>query len=295
MELRQLQCLVTCAQAQSFSKAASILFTSQSNVSKTIASLEQELGKKLFERKQHGIELTEKGKQIYTYALSMLECSAKIIDCAEEEAEEELRISFQPSSWFAAAFCAYYQKEKEHRIKYRMIAAAVDDILHRISNDIDQIGFAYIEEKKLKKMQEMFRMNHIGYYELARTKTVLYCGDRWEEEQEEILLIQGNGDDDSWLKSWKSRAADKETTQKFRVVINTNSDYIMQTMLKHTELSNIRPAYLSHSEESLRSKTKEPEIQENTTRFVCLFKNDKPLDTAAKHYLNFIRQYITEK
>lgn len=89
MELRQLQCMVACAQTKSFSKAASILFTSQSNVSKMIASLEKELGKKVFERKQHGIELTDKGKQIYKYALSMVECSAKILECAEEDATEE--------------------------------------------------------------------------------------------------------------------------------------------------------------------------------------------------------------
>ena len=80
MELRQLQCMVICAQTKSFSRAASMLFTSQSNVSKTIASLENELGKKIFERKRHGIELTAKGKQIYQYALSMVECSAKILD-----------------------------------------------------------------------------------------------------------------------------------------------------------------------------------------------------------------------
>ena len=67
MELRQLQCMVICAQTKSFSKAASMLFTSQSNVSKTIAALEKELGKKIFERRRHGIELTAKGEQIYKF------------------------------------------------------------------------------------------------------------------------------------------------------------------------------------------------------------------------------------
>ena len=108
MELRQLQCMVICAQTKSFSKAASMLFTSQSNVSKTIAALEKELGKKIFERRRHGIELTAKGEQIYKYELSMVECSTKILDCAEEDATEELRVSFQPSSWFANTFCEYY-------------------------------------------------------------------------------------------------------------------------------------------------------------------------------------------
>lgn len=131
MELRQLQCMVICAQTKSFSRAASMLFTSQSNVSKTIASLENELGKKIFERKRHGIELTAKGKQIYQYALSMVECSAKILDCAEEDATEELRVSFQPSSWFANAFCEYYIQENAGE-KYNIISAPAEEIIRRI-------------------------------------------------------------------------------------------------------------------------------------------------------------------
>ena len=174
MELRQLQCMVVCAQTKSFSKAASMLFTSQSNVSKTIASLENELGKKIFERKRHGIELTAKGKQIYQYALSMVECSAKILDCAEEDATEELRVSFQPSSWFANAFCEYYIQENAGE-KYNMISAPAEEIIRRIIANQDQLGFAYFEDSQLRKMEKIFPENHIGYYTLKKTKTVLYC------------------------------------------------------------------------------------------------------------------------
>ena len=174
MELRQLQCMVICAQTKSFSRAASMLFTSQSNVSKTIASLENELGKKIFERKRHGIELTAKGKQIYQYALSMVECSAKILDCAEEDATEELRVSFQPSSWFANAFCEYYIQENAGE-KYNIISAPAEEIIRRIIANQDQLGFAYFEESQLRKMEKIFPENHIGYYTLKKTKTVLYC------------------------------------------------------------------------------------------------------------------------
>lgn len=55
MELRQLQCMVICAQTKSFSKAASMLFTSQSNVSKTIAALEKNLERKYLN--EGGMEL----------------------------------------------------------------------------------------------------------------------------------------------------------------------------------------------------------------------------------------------
>lgn len=295
MELRQMQCFVACAQTKSFSKAASILFTSQSNVSKTIASLEKELGKKLFERKQHGIELTDKGSQIYKYALSMIECSTKIQDCAEEEDAAELRVSFQPSSWFASAFSEYYVKYGGDENKYNLISAPVDEIIRRISNNLDQLGFAYIEKTQLVKLQEVFQANHIGYYTLKEAKTILYCGSKADgAEKKTISLIQGCEDFYSGISLWNTKNSDKETKQKLKVVITTNSDYIMQEILQNTDLSNISPAYLSHNEKSLRSEIAHLKESEQSIQFICLFRNDRSLEELPKQFLAFIRNYISE-
>ena len=51
----------------SFSKTAEFTYTTQSAISKSIKKLEDELGTKLFFRNPHGIELTEKGKQLLFY------------------------------------------------------------------------------------------------------------------------------------------------------------------------------------------------------------------------------------
>lgn len=296
MELRQLQCLVACAQTLSFSKAASILFTSQSNVSKTIASLEKELGKKLFERKQYGIVLTEKGKQIYKYALNVMEYSSKIMECADEDSAEELRISFQPSSWFASAFCEYYIQNKGDGKRYQVTGASVDEIIRRISGDLDQMGFAFVENEQLKKLQEVLRTNHIGYYILARTKTVLYYGEAAEYAgADELPLIQGKEDFYSGISLWKTKKEEDAAGKKLKVVITTNSDYIMQEILERTELSNISPEYLSHMEKSKRSGTRKLEESEQSIQFICMFRNDRALDHLPKEFLAFIKKYIEEK
>lgn len=73
IETKQLQYLVVCADLQSFSKAADILYTSQPNVSKVIRTLEEELGFALFERQNRGIRLTKKGSQVYEYACKAME------------------------------------------------------------------------------------------------------------------------------------------------------------------------------------------------------------------------------
>lgn len=51
----------------SFSKTAEFTYTTQSAVSKSIKKLEEELDTQLFYRNPHGIELTEKGKQLLFY------------------------------------------------------------------------------------------------------------------------------------------------------------------------------------------------------------------------------------
>ena len=294
MELRQLQCMVICAQTKSFSKAASMLFTSQSNVSKTIAALEKELGKKIFERRRHGIELTAKGEQIYKYALSMVECSAKILDCAEEDATEELRVSFQPSSWFANTFCEYYIQESAGE-KYNIISAPAEEIIRRIIANQDQLGFAYFEDSQLDKLKKMFPENHIGYYTLKRTKTVLYCRDKsYHEKRNEISLVQGVEDYYSGISLWKEQKESEEERRKLQVKVTTNSDYIMQAMLQNTDLGNISPDGLSHSDKFINHDIMQLENQEQSVQFICIFRNDQKMERLPKKFLTFIKNYVME-
>lgn len=51
----------------SFSKAAEFTYTTQSAISKSIKKLEQQLDTMLFYRNNHGIELTQKGKELLYY------------------------------------------------------------------------------------------------------------------------------------------------------------------------------------------------------------------------------------
>lgn len=310
MELRQLQCLVACAQTKSFSNAAAALFTSQSNVSKMISSLENELGRKLFVRKQYGIELTEKGRQIYKFALSMQECREKILTCAKEDDAEELRVSFQSSSWFATAFCDYYIQNEGTRRKYQMTSATIDEIVRRLYNDLDQLGFAYIEKEQLSKMKDMFQSNHIGYYVLKKTRMMLYRGvksDSDVSEEKDLLLIQGNDDAYSGLSLWKERTTtlqdlkrkkdqkDEVEQPKSKVVISTNSDYIMREILQRTSLCNISPEYLSHNEKSICPDSYEIDENETSILFICMFRNDRTIETLPKHFLTYVREYLREK
>lgn len=68
MEIRNLITFLHVAELNSFTKAAQMLGYSQSTISFQIKQLEQELNCMLFERINHTISLTEKGKEVLAYA-----------------------------------------------------------------------------------------------------------------------------------------------------------------------------------------------------------------------------------
>lgn len=71
MEIRNLISFVQVAELNSFTKAAQVLGYSQSTISFQIKQLETELGCLLFERINHTITLTDRGKELLTYAQSI--------------------------------------------------------------------------------------------------------------------------------------------------------------------------------------------------------------------------------
>lgn len=68
MELRNLTTFIHVVELGSFTKAAEQLGYSQSTISFQIKQLEEELGCLLFERINHTITLTERGRELVSYA-----------------------------------------------------------------------------------------------------------------------------------------------------------------------------------------------------------------------------------
>lgn len=73
MELRQLRYFATLAEELSFTRAARKLHVSQPPLSFQIASLEQELGVRLFHRTSRSVELSLAGQALLTHARAVLE------------------------------------------------------------------------------------------------------------------------------------------------------------------------------------------------------------------------------
>lgn len=81
MNLIRLQYFVEAARCLNFSEAARNLYTSQPNLSKQIAQMEQELGYPLFSRTRRLVKLTPAGQYLYDH---LKEVPAQLVDAFEQ-------------------------------------------------------------------------------------------------------------------------------------------------------------------------------------------------------------------
>lgn len=304
MELKQLQFLVVCAETQSFSKASALLYTSQSNVSKVIKSLEDELGVELFERRQSGIVLTVKGRQIYDYASSTLENANRIMEFSKQEEQNGLKISSNPSSWMAAAFCDYYREVCDRNLKYSVKMSGTNDLIDRLTNNIDQLGFVYVMEEQLSVFESRLTRNHLNFTVLAKTTARLYLNQNVdqsilsEDESEKLTaerkipLIQGFDDENLLKHFWNDDKSIQGDLPGYRVAVTTNSDYIMQELLQTTNLGNVSGGYLNGKEERFGLHQISLSDEERPVLFGCIFRNDKDMDKSAVQFLTYIRKRL---
>jgi LysR family hydrogen peroxide-inducible transcriptional activator len=88
MTLTELRYIVAVARERHFGRAAEACFVSQPTLSVAIKKLEDELGVKLFERRQHEVILTPIGKRVIEQARVVLEQAESIKHIAREGQDE---------------------------------------------------------------------------------------------------------------------------------------------------------------------------------------------------------------
>lgn len=255
MDLKQLQYFVACAQAGSFSDAAKILYSTQPSVSKVIKALEDTLGMQLFERLPRGIRLTVQGQKVYHYACKITNEMNVLENMALGGMTKWIRISLNPSSWFANQFVDFYNETYEKNYHFQITTAGVRSVMERVRDYMDDIGFVYILSQQKENFLHELARNKMQFVALYETDVILYPGRQTElydferervdlEKLEGLRFIQNYQDE-----FFDIGAASEESFQwqDLDISILTNSDYIMEKMLQNSKVSNVSGSYLSEN------------------------------------------------
>ena len=100
MTLDEIKTFITLAKCENFSRAAQLLYTSQSTVSFRIRSLEEQLGKTLFDRSTRHIALTPAGKDFLFYATQVNDLYEKGLQTASRNRYDyKISIGAPDSFW----------------------------------------------------------------------------------------------------------------------------------------------------------------------------------------------------
>ena len=255
MDLKQLQYFVACAQSGSFSDAAKILYSTQSSVSKVIKTLENTLGIQLFDRLPRGIRLTVQGQKVYHYVCKITNEIDALENMAAHGMTKWIRISLNPSSWFANQFVDFYNETYEKKYHFQITTAGVRSVMERVRDYMDDIGFVYILSQQKENFLHELARNKMQFVALYETDVILYPGRQTElydferervdlEELEGLRFIQNYQDE-----FFDIGAASEESFQwqDLDISILTNSDYIMEKMLQNSKVSNVSGSYLSEN------------------------------------------------
>ena len=255
MDLKQLQYFVVCAQTGSFSDAAKVLYSTQPSVSKVVKALEDALGMQLFERLPRGIRLTVQGQKVYRYACRITNEIDALENMASHGMTKWIRVSLNPSSWFANQFVDFYNETYEKNYHFQLTTAGVRSVMDRVRDYVDDIGFVYILSQQKENFLHEISRNKLQFVPMYETDVVFYPGKETElydsgkskvelQDLDGVRFIQNYQDE-----FFDIGSVHEESFQwkDIDISVLTNSDYIMEKMLKNSRVSNVSGSYLSEN------------------------------------------------
>lgn len=299
MDLKQLQYFVACAQTGSFSDAAKILYSTQPSVSKVIKSLEDTLGIQLFERLPRGICLTVQGQKVYHYACKITNQIDVLENMVSRGMTKWIRISMNPSSWFADQFVDFYNETYDKNYHFQLTTAGVRSVMERVRDYMDDIGFVYILSHQKENFLHELAKNKLQFVALYETDVVFYPGrltELYNTDKEQVSLENLEGS--RFIQNYQDEFFDIGSVQEdsFRwkdldISVLTNSDYIMEKMLKNSRVSNVSGSYLSENKEGTTPGIP-LDMNENKVIFGYITHKGEQLDESVEEFLKFLQKCL---
>ena len=296
MNLKQLQYFVACAQTGSFSDAAKILYSTQPSVSKVIKSLEDTLGMQLFERLPRGIRLTVQGQKFYQYACRITNEIDVLENMASRGMTKWVRISMNPSSWFANQFVDFYNETFEKNYHFQLTTAGVRSVMERVRDYMDDIGFVYILSHQQENFLHELAKNKMEFVPMYQTDVIFYPGRQtefYDSGKERVQLEELEGS--RFIQNYQDEFFDIGSVQEnafqwkdLDISVLTNSDYIMEKMLKNSKVSNVSGSYLSENKTGTTPGIP-LELGDNKVIFGYIIHKGEKTDDSVEEFLTFLK------
>ena len=187
LNIAQLECFINLSYTLNFTQTAEELYLTQSAISRSILSLENELGVKLFIRNKREVKLTDAGKLFKRDAQDILERTNTAIERSRKAAivdEDTLRIGFTETILEREVFPSLINEFhlKNPSIKIHLEHGSYSEVRNRLIDN--QYDLAFLSE------DGMVHMPDYDFYELVKGSLVAIVPESNVLSDKELITIE---------------------------------------------------------------------------------------------------------
>ncbi|CBH21554.1 putative Transcriptional regulator [Acetoanaerobium sticklandii] len=291
MNIEYLRFFYEVASVKSISKVANNSHISQPALSQQIHKLEDNLGYKLLDRSNKGVQLTEAGKIVEKYAKNILKVYENmLVDLNDiSNNNKAIRIDAFPTMATYALPCTIYMiKEKYSNYNYYLNSDYSQKVESNIINDVCDVGF----------IEGAPDNNDLFYSSVGRDRMVIVAGKDYDIPDKiavdelnrfpMILLIEEYKAQKVLEKKLMDLGFD---IKKQNVLFSLDSIESIKTLLIKSLGISILP-YSSIKKELYLKQLKEIKVFDESLEYDVniIYKKDKEMDTSVKEFIDFFKK-----
>jgi DNA-binding transcriptional LysR family regulator len=234
MDLRKVKCFIEVARLKSFSKAAQVLYISQTAVSQQIAGLEEDLGAVLFYRDKKNVRLTAAGRVFFHESKRILRLCENVAQKTREAAEGSdgmIKIGFFSMfdrSVVAPVLSSFHRTY--NNVKLNIVQCSYRDMKSNLLNGTIDIGFTFLissEELAELKIYRTFPKLCVSTANRLAEKKIINPEDIKDEH---IISYLKNKEQIAYYDTYHDKTTPPTNTDK-RILVENMDDAVMMVSI----------------------------------------------------------------
>lgn len=170
MNLQKLKYIVEIADCGSITKAANKLFISQPYLSKIISDFEMHINKKIFVRKNHGLELTDEGHKVYILAHSIIHQMDLLEGLGGEDGKEErnTKLAFSVGNFILkeSILLNYFNISNFTRNDVDFYETTISGCIEKVEDNQSEFAVIVIDDMQKPLLKNIIFKKGLEYQEL---------------------------------------------------------------------------------------------------------------------------------
>jgi len=244
MEIKQLEYVLMAAEMGSFNKASEFLYTTQSNVSKVIGSLESELGYRIFKRKGGGVILTDAGKALYEESQQIIGILNHLKEYKTLENRKCFHVATVASQLIGEQFTEFVKSRNDDEYCLELWEGSISKVISVVERGEASLGFLYIGEKQKEAFHTLLAKKEMEFCELAPARVVVCMRKEHplaeqnsisKQQLQNLNYVKFREDTLSRTYHLQQVLTDLELDSRMAHAVELDSDSVMMNILKETD------------------------------------------------------------